>query len=216
MIITHKLMAAKMFSYLDAWNLNPCSKWLNKVSNDAHMIMELNLVREQGSSASLSFELEVFFPLCFGGSVVVLTCDDPEMVNEAIVKTHITHVTFSNTVLMQSLQCRPVCTAMHTFCDCILFGRNHCLREAKGLQHVVQCGEKLSAECMEMFAATVSACLWACHTAAESVCTLWRVPQSGTEIYTGNNMCAGTPMLYCDFHLMQFNSTELVADGELG
>jgi len=45
MIITHKLMAAKMFSYLDAWNLNPCSKWLNKVSNDAHMIMELNLVR---------------------------------------------------------------------------------------------------------------------------------------------------------------------------
>ena len=55
------------------------------------------------------FDFEVFHPLAFGETVVMLASGDemnPELVNQAAIAGKITHMTFVTSALMQCLQCR--------------------------------------------------------------------------------------------------------------
>ena len=61
------------------------------------------------------FDFEVFHPLAFGETVVILASGDemnPELVNQAAIAGRITHMTFVTSALMQCLQCRSQCLHM--------------------------------------------------------------------------------------------------------
>ena len=92
------------------------------------------------------------------------------------------------------------------------------LKQAAALRHVIAAGEKMSWDCVREFAvSTVStACLWNSYGASESSSTMWLAPRDPALMKDGPACPVGTPMLYCEVYLLEFDSLDRVKDGEAG
>ena len=114
-LVGHLFTVAKLFSYQDAWQLLPHSKWLNKVAVGACVHSRTAMCDHCGTGVQTTYsfinwtDFEILFPLCFGSTVLTLPSGDeknPELVNRAIIGGRVTHATFITSALMLSLQTR--------------------------------------------------------------------------------------------------------------
>ena len=155
------------------------------------------------------FELEILWPLAFGGTMVLLKDGDEvdaKRINAALIKHHCTHVVLPQSQLL----------------SCLTASDEFRLSRATSLQYLMQCGEKLTWQCV-LEAAKKTSCnttLYNMYGALESSVSVWPTPKDigviECAMADGQPVPVGKAIAMCQWHVLQFGSLEPVADGSNG